>query len=112
VKFTYKIINHEITSSHTATQINYRKAVPAGSDFPAYHNFPEVYHGQGITAPPFSGGSGRSRGRGLTQHMEEKTAGKVAHLVFTRRSAPEAGKKIRNSGFSDLRGNERGQELL
>lgn len=29
--------------------INYRTAVPAGSDFLPYTNFPEVYHGEEIS---------------------------------------------------------------
>jgi hypothetical protein len=52
----------EITSSHTATPLNYRTAVPADPIF-AYHKFPEVYHGQGISKAAFSGGERRSRGR-------------------------------------------------
>ena len=40
-------------SIETVTPLNYRMAVSGRSDFPAYHNFPEVYHGQGITTAPF-----------------------------------------------------------
>lgn len=32
----------------------------------------------------------------------------MAHVVFLRRCAPEAGEKIRNQGFSDLRRNAEG----
>lgn len=43
-----------IIISHIATILNYRMAVPAGSDFLAYHYFPEVYHGEGINKAAFS----------------------------------------------------------
>lgn len=35
-----------IISSHIATLLNYRMTVPVRSDFLAYSNFPEVYHGE------------------------------------------------------------------
>ncbi|EAN6189763.1 hypothetical protein DRF02_24480 [Salmonella enterica subsp. salamae] len=47
------------------------------------------------------GGSGKE---GLTQHIEEYTSDRVAHLVFFRRCAPVHLKKIRDLKFSDLRG--------
>jgi hypothetical protein len=46
--------------------------------------------------------SGRSWGRGATQHIEENAADRVAHLVFLRRCAPSGLKQIRNFLFSDL----------
>nr|QUW43695.1 hypothetical protein [Klebsiella pneumoniae] len=42
------MIRHE-----TVTQLNYRMAVSGRSDFFAYNNFPEVYHGQGISKASF-----------------------------------------------------------
>jgi hypothetical protein len=45
-----------IISSHIDTLLNYRMTVPVRSDFLAYNNFPEVYHGGEISKAPFSGG--------------------------------------------------------
>jgi len=42
-------------------------AVPVGSDFQAYNNFPEVYHGGEISKAAFSGVQHR-RGRGKFRH--------------------------------------------
>jgi len=56
VIFTVWKISYIIISSHTATKINYRMAVPAGSDFYGIAQFPEVYHARGITTPAFYGG--------------------------------------------------------
>ncbi|EAM3125308.1 hypothetical protein AV551_17635 [Salmonella enterica] len=56
--------------------------------------------------------SGRSRDRGETQHIEEKLTDLVAHVVFLRRCAPEAGEKIRDLLFSDLRRGEEGFVLI
>lgn len=39
--------------------LNYRVAVSGRSDFLAYHNFPEVYHGQGISKAGFSAAARR-----------------------------------------------------
>lgn len=39
-------------------------AVSGGSEFLAYHNFPEVYHGQGISKAGFSGGERAVAGQG------------------------------------------------
>ena len=64
MKFTYKIITLEITSSHTATPLNYRTAVPYGSDFSRFTKFPEVYHGERISKAPFSGGERAVTGQG------------------------------------------------
>ncbi|ASQ15682.1 hypothetical protein BJM06_a00031 (plasmid) [Enterobacter cloacae] len=54
-----------IISNLTITTLNYRRAVSGRSDFMAYNNFPEVYHGQGITKPPFSGGERVVTGQGI-----------------------------------------------
>jgi hypothetical protein len=43
-----------IISRHIATLLNYRMTVSGRSDFLAYHNFPEVYHGQGINKAAIS----------------------------------------------------------
>ncbi|BAS43857.1 hypothetical protein KOJKO3_p1.219 (plasmid) [Klebsiella oxytoca] len=64
MKFTYTIITREITSSHTATPLNYRTAVPVGSDFSHFMKFPEVYYGQGISKAAFSGGEQAVAGQG------------------------------------------------
>ncbi|EAA8756752.1 hypothetical protein DK104_24650 [Salmonella enterica subsp. enterica serovar Lexington] len=56
--------------------------------------------------------SGRSRGRGKTLYIEDNAAGRVAHVVFVRRCATKAGKKIRNLLFSDLRRGEEGFVLI
>ncbi|OXL37651.1 hypothetical protein CA284_19930 [Enterobacter mori] len=45
-----------IISSIITTPLNYRMAVPVRSDFYAIAQFPEVYHAQERTTPPFSGG--------------------------------------------------------
>ena len=64
MKFTYTIITREITSSHTATPLNYRTAVPFGSDFSRFTKFPEVYHGERISKAAFSGGEQAGAGQG------------------------------------------------
>ncbi len=51
-------------SIETVTRLNYRMAVSGRSDFPAYHNFPEVYHGQGISKAAFSCGERAVAGQG------------------------------------------------
>ncbi|MDU2030731.1 MAG: hypothetical protein E6724_24570, partial [Escherichia coli] len=83
--------------------LNYRRAVPVRSDFPAYHNFPEVYHGEGITTPPFSGADRAVTVQGSNTTYKEIVAERVAHIVFTCRSAPGRFGKIRNHQKSDLR---------
>lgn len=65
--------------------LNYRKAVPVRSDFYSITQFPEVYHVHGITTPPFSGSERAVTGQGGTQHIGEKAAVCVAHVVFLRR---------------------------
>lgn len=62
----------------TVTRLNYRMAVSGRSDFFAYNNFPEVYHGQGISKAAFSGGERPVTGQGGTQHIGSLTAGKTA----------------------------------
>ncbi|MBE0159082.1 hypothetical protein FOT91_28335 [Klebsiella michiganensis] len=53
-----------MTSSHTATPLNYRTAVPSGSDFSRITKFPEVYHAHGIIILLFSGAARRVMGQG------------------------------------------------
>ena len=53
-----------IIISHITTELNYRMAVPSGSDFYRYAKFPEVYHGQGISKAAFSGGERPVAGQG------------------------------------------------
>ncbi|ALQ49648.1 hypothetical protein ATN83_p20061 (plasmid) [Raoultella ornithinolytica] len=60
-----EIINQDITIIHTVTLLNYRMAVSGRSDFFAYNNFPEVYHGQGISKAAFSGGERQVTGEGM-----------------------------------------------
>ncbi|KEF64369.1 hypothetical protein Y969_26145 (plasmid) [Klebsiella pneumoniae 160_1080] len=47
-----------------ATPLNYRTAVPSGSDFSRFTKFPEVYHGERITTAPFQGGERPVTGQG------------------------------------------------
>ncbi len=64
-KITYKVITREITSSHTATLLNYRRAVSGRSNFLAYNNFPEVYHGQEVSEARFFAAARRVTGQGM-----------------------------------------------
>ena len=64
IHFVHKGRNQHVIRHETVTQLNYRMAVSGRSDFLAYHNFPEVYHGQGITTPPFYGGERAVAGQG------------------------------------------------
>lgn len=48
----------------TFTLLNYRTAAPVRSDFFAITQFPEVYHGQGISKAAFSGGERPVTGQG------------------------------------------------
>ncbi len=51
-------------SRETVTPLNYRTAVPSGSNFSLITKFPEVYHGQGISKAGFSGGERAVAGQG------------------------------------------------
>ncbi len=51
-------------SRETVTPLNYRAAVPSGSNFSLITKFPEVYHGQGISKAGFSGGEREVTGQG------------------------------------------------
>ncbi|MHW95506.1 hypothetical protein D9F59_22810 [Escherichia coli] len=53
-----------IISSSITTSLNYRRAVSVRSDFPEYHNFPEVYHAQEIIISLFSAPARRITGQG------------------------------------------------
>lgn len=53
ITFPDDIITGMIISRHIATQLNYRTAVPAWSDFSAISLFPEVYHAHGISKASF-----------------------------------------------------------
>jgi hypothetical protein len=68
-----------------------------------------VYRAHGITTPPFFVAERAVKGEGEIQHIDENSAEKVPHVVFLRRCAPVRFAEIRNSGFSDLRRNERGR---
>ncbi|ENW5394971.1 hypothetical protein ACFLP9_004977, partial [Escherichia coli] len=58
------IIITMITSIHITTPLNYRRAVSVRSDFPEYHNFPEVYHAEEIIISLFSAPARRITGQG------------------------------------------------
>lgn len=64
IHFVHKGRNQHIIRHKTVTRLNYRMAVSGRSDFLAYHNFPEVYHGQGISKAAFSGGERPVMGQG------------------------------------------------
>ncbi len=56
IHFVHKLRKLHMISHETVTPLNYRMTVSGRSDFLANHNFPEVYHGHGITTAPFYGG--------------------------------------------------------
>ncbi len=64
IHFVHKGRNQHVIRHETVTQLNYRMAVSGRSDFFAYNNFPEVYHGQGISKAAFSGGERPVTGEG------------------------------------------------
>lgn len=64
IHFVHKGRNQHMTRHKTVTRLNYRMAVSGRSDFFAYNNFPEVYHGQGISKAAFSGGERQVTGEG------------------------------------------------
>ncbi len=78
IHFVHKGRNQHVIRHETVTQLNYRMAVSGRSDFFAYNNFPEVYHGQGISKAAFSGGERPVAGRGGTQHIASSSAGNTA----------------------------------
>jgi hypothetical protein len=71
-----------IISSHITTLLNYRMAVPFRSDFLAYNNFPEVYHGEGITTLPFSWDERMVTVQGVNTAYRIKGQCGVAHVVL------------------------------
>ena len=73
-----EIINQDITIIHTVTLLNYRTAAPVRSDFFDITQFPEVYHGQGITTPPFSGAERPISGQGRDTTYSVKEANNTA----------------------------------
>ena len=52
-----------IIISHITTPLNYRTTVFRWSDFLSIHNFPEVYHGQGISEAVFPAPARRVTGK-------------------------------------------------
>ena len=60
--------------SHITTPLNYRRAVFVRSDFPEYHNFPEVYHAEEIIISLFSALRSASGGQEMTQHIVSRAA--------------------------------------
>jgi len=105
-----------IISSHINTLLNYRMAVPFRSDFLAYKKFPEVYHGEGITTPPFSGvqrPGARNRGEHNMQcviRMEKRDV--PQDMACGGRREPVLLKKIRNRQKSDLRGGKPVKDMI
>ncbi|AYL49952.1 hypothetical protein CUC46_23935 (plasmid) [Citrobacter freundii] len=63
-----------IISRHIATPLNYRMTVYGRSDFLAYHNFPEVYHAEGISKAPFYGGERAVTGKGSNTTYRRKSS--------------------------------------
>ncbi|EDX6252838.1 hypothetical protein CSN65_004445 [Salmonella enterica subsp. diarizonae] len=66
------------------------------------HDFPEVYHGQGISKASFSAAARR-----VTNKVSDTTYGRtdrlmVAYVVVIGRRAPVRMKKIRDQEFPDL----------
>ncbi|KJX16038.1 hypothetical protein SG74_23020 [Enterobacter hormaechei subsp. xiangfangensis] len=85
-------------------------AVPVRSDFLAYNDFPEVYHGDGISKAAISAAARRVTARIINTTYRRNAAKRVAYVVFWCRCAPAGLKQIRNYLFSDLRSGE--EELL
>ncbi|SSL51565.1 Uncharacterised protein [Klebsiella pneumoniae] len=61
-------------SRETVTLLNYRAAVPSGSNFSLITKFPEVYHGQGISKAGFSGGEREVTGQGRNTTYSVKSS--------------------------------------
>ncbi len=72
------IITALIITILIATPLNYRTAVPSGSDFSRFTKFPEVYHGERITTPPFSGAERPISGQGRDTTYSVKEANNTA----------------------------------
>lgn len=70
------MISHE-----TVTPLNYRTAVPAGSDFSLLAKFPEVYHGQGISKAAFSGGERAVTGQGRDTTYSVTVSGEHRYIL-------------------------------
>ncbi|HHM2084091.1 TPA: hypothetical protein ACRGEP_005086, partial [Klebsiella pneumoniae] len=62
IHFVHKGRNQHVIRHETVTQLNYRMAIPARSDFYVIPQFPEVYHGQGISKAPKSAAARRVTG--------------------------------------------------
>ena len=82
-----EIINQDITIIHTVTLLNYRMAVSGRSDFFAYNNFPEVYHGQGISKAAFSGGERPVTGQGRDTTYRVTDSWKHRYILCCRAAA-------------------------
>lgn len=94
------------------TPLNYRMPVPVRSDFRAYTVFPEVYHAHEISKvaipPARKAPSSRVREPDKSpSHLEYR-----ARSRFVSRKLPSVKGQIRNSWFSDLPENKKGQALL
>lgn len=75
----------------TVTPLNYRTAVPAGSDFSVISRFPEVYHGEAITTPPFSGGERPVTGPGRDTTYSVTISWKQRYILCCRAAARRRG---------------------
>ncbi|HAE8104607.1 TPA: hypothetical protein GND40_004771 [Salmonella enterica subsp. indica] len=77
-----------------------------------YHNFPEVYHGQGITTPVFPAPARRVTNKvsDTTYRITDRLI--VAYVVVRELRAGWKGSKIRDCLFSDLRGGNRVKYMI
>jgi hypothetical protein len=71
-----------------------------------------VYHARLISEESFSAAEYRRAGEGRSTAYSRGFRGILLHTVFSGRGTAGRFAKIRNSGFSDLRRNEREQALL
>lgn len=85
--FVNKGRNQHMIRHKTVTRLNYRMAVSGRSDFLAYHNFPEVYHGQGISKAAFSGGERPVTGQGRDTTYRVTVSWKNRYILCCRAAA-------------------------
>lgn len=83
----------------TVTRLNYRMAVSGRSDFLAYHNFPEVYHGQGISKAAFSGGERPVTGQGRDTTYRVTVSWKNRYILCCRAAARRWGSQRSGTTF-------------
>lgn len=88
----------------TVTRQNYRMAVSGRSDFLAYHNFPEVYHGQGISKAAFSGGERPVTGQGRDTTYRVTISWKNRYILCCRAAARRWGSQRSGTIFFRISG--------